>query len=84
MKHFEVVSKISNHHSNGKIQEELLFNHSFDCSSGQILPMTTLSISQHVELISENIKYKLQVEKTTTTELIECFALSLGDSMWSD
>lgn len=34
-------------------------------SSGQILPMNTLSISRQVELIYEHIKYKLQVENQT-------------------
>jgi hypothetical protein len=63
MKHFEIVFKIFNLHSSGKIQDEFIFNHSIDFSSGQILPMSTLSISHHVELIYEYIKYKLQVKK---------------------
>ena len=63
MKHFEIVFKISNHHLSGKTQEEYFLNHSIDFSRGQILPMSTLSILHHVELICEYIKYKLQVNK---------------------
>ena len=64
MKHFEVVFKIFNLHLSGKIREEFYL---IDClsvfSSGQILPMSTLSISRHIELIYEYIKYKLQVNR---------------------
>jgi hypothetical protein len=65
MKYFGVIFKIFNPHLSGKILgiiSILLFNL---FSSGQILSMSTLSISRHIELIYEYIKYKLQVKDET-------------------